>query len=512
MIDFTSNPNLSDALEIYTTLGIEAIPLRAGEKLPLVKGWQTRPINRLWRDVHLNVNIGLRAGGPARIAFIDCDDKAHPGTFSTAQRWLAGLGYLHGEYPVVSTASGVGKHIYINFHDQLSGHVRKLTPAFGAGEFRYGSGSFVVAPPSVIKEGNQYQLVAGDLRQIPRIELQDILPILIRNENDSGRTRKISRKTLALLSGKGIEYYASRSEAEQSIIASLVNSGFSFGEILALFGCHPCAGKYAEMRTQSTSNAERWLLLSYNEAVEWTQKNESHARITAETAIAWAESIPWAGRTGAIDQLVFIAHAKIAYKAGRLAYAASCRDLGEHTGINFNTAIRATHRLLNRSLITLEKEAIADSANIYRLGNFDKARHSLTTPVVRKCLTCSNHDAFRQKGLGKSGALIWQVLHEHPASIGELAVITGRHERTIHRALQHMSTLADPLTGEYLPMVASDDGKTYKALRVDLDRIAQGIGTAGAGKRQRQQHAKERHEHRRSLLLGQKRLRNTEVS
>jgi hypothetical protein len=67
-----------------------------------------------------------------------------------------------------------------------------------------------------------------------------------------------------------------------------------------------------------------------------------------------------------------------------------------------------------------------------------------------------------------------------------------------------MSKLADPLTGEYLPMVESDDGEIYYPLPVDLDLVAHAVGTAGKGERQRKEHAKERRLHQRSLAFGKK--------
>lgn len=114
----------------------------------------------------------------------------------------------------------------------------------------------------------------------------------------------------------------------------------------------------------------------------------------------------------------------------------------------------------------------------------------------------SKHDVFRFSGLGKSAGQIWQALQEHPASIDELAERTGRHIKTIERAIDRMAKLADPLTGEYLPMVASDDGEIYHPLPVDLDRIAHAVGTAGAGERQRKEHAIQRRNHARDLERG----------
>ena len=115
-----------------------------------------------------------------------------------------------------------------------------------------------------------------------------------------------------------------------------------------------------------------------------------------------------------------------------------------------------------------------------------------------------SHDVFRQRGLGKSAEQVWQTLQNHPASINELAMLTGRHIKTIKRALDRMGKLVNPLTGEYLPMIASDDGETYHSLPVDLDQVAHALGTAGAGERQRKQHAKERQAHRQALKMGSK--------
>jgi hypothetical protein len=114
----------------------------------------------------------------------------------------------------------------------------------------------------------------------------------------------------------------------------------------------------------------------------------------------------------------------------------------------------------------------------------------------------SNHDVFRWSGLEKSACQVWQALRQHPARVDELAEATGRHAKTIERALNRMMNLVDPLTGECLSMIASDDNETYIALPVDLDRIAKIVGTAGIGERQRKEHAKERYLHALGLAKG----------
>ena len=142
------------------------------------------------------------------------------------------------------------------------------------------------------------------------------------------------------------------------------------------------------------------------------------------------------------------------------------------------------------------------TVNIYQLGQLETVGHFLTTSTVRKCPTISNHDAFRHKGLAKSAGEILQVLLGGPATDEELVERTGRCMKTIRRWLHVMATLTNPLTGEYLPMVASEDGKTWHALDIDLDNVAHAVGTAGKGERQRLQHAKERDADARSLLVG----------
>jgi hypothetical protein len=56
----------------------------------------------------------------------------------------------------------------------------------------------------------------------------------------------------------------SRSEAEQSLITSLINAGHDFASVLALFMRYPCAGKFSELRVESEKKAESWLRHSYD--------------------------------------------------------------------------------------------------------------------------------------------------------------------------------------------------------------------------------------------------------
>lgn len=485
----------------YAELGFDTLPLIPGSKKAFPRSWQVRTPYRLWQNAPDGANIGIRGGGLASVAFIDCDE---PRTFENVTNWLSGLGLEAGTYPIVQTASGAGWHIYASFAGGLAGDWCILSNEIGTGEFRFGAGSYVVAPPSVISDGGGYTLISGSFARLPNLDLMDVLKIVGNQENQQAPKRTIPRKAVAMLNGKGFDGYKTKSEAEQALITILINAGFTFTDVLHLFNHHPCAGKYAEMKAQNTNSAEYWLSRSYSEAMQWAATHESKARKTARAAIEWADSSPWPGRTGAVDWRVFLAHATIAFKAGRTIYAAACRDLAELAAVSHTTATRSTHRLCNSDLLILETPATVDSASQYRFGQaLDKSLHSLKAPSVRKWNTLSAvHDVFRVGGLGTSAGQVWQVLQDVPATVDELAAQTGRHRKTIERTLARMVNIADPLTGEYLPLVASSEGETWHILQVDLDYIAQVIGTAGAGEKQKQAHEKERQIHQNALYLG----------
>lgn len=477
------------AHEEFEGLGFDTIPLKPGLKDPARRAWQTTDTFRQWRDIPQDSNIGLRGGGEASAAFLDCDEKNHPGTYENALRWLASLGYTPGEYPVIQTASLIGRHIYLNFAGTIPGNSRNLSPEFGSGEFRYGPGAFVAAPPSIV-DGRSYALIEGDYRQLPRVTQSDILPILSDKDLTPGFSLPhIPRNAAYLLHSQGIDRYPTRSEAEQALILSLINAGHDFNSVFSLFMSNPCAGKFAELRSKSEKTAIRWLHQSFTEAQNFAQSHNSKARQTADDAISWATSAPWPGKTGAVDRSIFIAHASIAYKAGAMSYAASARTLAELAGVSHMTATRSTHRLIATQLLELQREAVTDCANIYQLG------HTVTLPkysIVRKCNTMSSLDAFRWRGLGKSAGEIWVSLQDEPSSTDALARITGRHKKTVCRALERMQTLE----------MVQHVGDVWQALPVDLDAIAERIGTAGIGERQKEQHRRERRIHRRELELG----------
>jgi bifunctional DNA primase/polymerase-like protein len=523
--DATSAPVCFDAgqaHEQYTTLGYDAIPLKPLSKHPLSNGWQSREPFQQWHNAPKNSNIGLRAGHGK--AFIDCDDKNQPGTFSNVINWLEGLGYRRGEIPIVQTASGIGRHVYVNFTGSLFGSRKNFVGSIGAGDFRYGSGSFVAAYPSVVGD-SQYKLLQGDLGSLPALDRRDIETLIgtISQEVQPQPIPQMSALARALANGNldllKDRYNNDKSDAEAALVLSLINSGFDFPHIKHIFDTNPCAGHYRE-KYKSEKTRSDYLLRTYREMLTYSQ-HESPTRRTIQKLQDLAEHAAWNKPT---DKLVFIAHTKIAYKVGRLAYAASRRDLALEAGLNDRTATHATTRLLTNEMLALEEKSAARFANRYAL-QVDKITHFLTSEFLGSGEKCplpqqvadpecglildlkdiETADAFRNgKGkLGRRAGQVYKLLFTESLTNSEIARRTGASSKTIQRILKKLSAVKDYKTGEVLEMVSRGEGGHWHSNVVDLELLEAIYGTRGARAKQRSNYERERRDHARSLELGQ---------
>lgn len=519
-----------DAKEIrlqYFDLGYDCIPLKPREKLPLAKAWEKREPFRQWQNAPADANFGLRAGNGK--AFIDCDTKTDPATTGNVIRWLDSLGIR--EYPIVTTPSG-GAHIYLNFHyaGVLLGNSKKLISQMGAGEFRYASGAYVAAPPSVLANGGTYTLTGGDLARLPSLDLRDIRALVRLDENEPAnaprKTPVMSPLAKALTMGKGVERYKSRSEAEAALMLSLLNSGFEYSDIRRIFDTMPCAGKYAELKMSRPKSADAYFRQTYENALEQKARESSTWRKLREMQEA-AEYVSWGRVT---DKLVYLAHLKLAQKAGRFEYAASSRDLALDAGLASNqTAVKATQRLIARQLLKLKERAEATFANRYiLLGEqilLEGQTHTLpTNPHLRECVNLSTSDessevaenglllnlerletadAFRNgKGkLGRRAGQIYKLLFTKRLTVSEIAKHTGASLKTVRRTLKKLAQVKDYKTGEILELVRCEGGR-WHSVAVDLEILEAIYGTRGATEKQRIQYEKERRQHARDLERG----------
>lgn len=495
-------PSIQTVARDYLDLGLDAIPLQTLSKRALLAGWNKLSPTVQWESASNDNNIGFRCGGELSLAVLDSDDKKKP-TWPSVVNFLWGFGLEPGSYPVITTPTG-GKHVYLSLIGHIDGDYRNIQPDFGAGEFRYGPGSLVVAPPSEIPVGS-YILSHGDLRSLPRIKVTDILPILSNKAINAGReartSRKPSRRAIALLRGKGVDSFPSRSEAEQAILSSLANLDFDFSDVLELFLNFPAAGKFNELYSKNPRGAVRWLKGSYQKALDFVSTHETPAKQSARMLLHWALSNPWPGRTGSSDRAVYLAHISIALRSAKLTYSAGSRELAELAGVSRQTTEKANMRLCANNMLSLETHSIAQLSHVYRL-----ILHNCTTPYrecegVDKGCNLINQDVFRHTGLGKSAGEVYAALLESPGqTLSELAKRTGRNPVTVWRALTKMSRMVDFETGELLPMVEKD-GEKWKALLVDLEQMAHIVGTEGALERQKALHHQERAAHKRGLEL-----------
>ncbi len=505
--------NILQARDFYTSLGIDTIPLRPDDnkgdgngKKPLYTAWHKQAPRQMWNTAPQNANIGLRGGGEIKAAFLDCDDKNEAGTFAKVTNFMNNLGI--SDYPVIQTASGIGRHIYLTVTDAPQGNVCNLANEVGRGELRFGPGAFIVAAPSVV-DGFSYSMLSGSFDHIPSVSFAALRPILSETVKDRIPSPKIPRNALAILNGDDeaiAKFNNDRSRAEQSLLLSLANVGFIFEDVMQLFNNNPCAGKYAELKTRNPheKKAEQWLRFSFAKA-QLIARKDSKERETVLRAIAWANNRAWIGRGGASEQAVFLAHMAIAYRAGTTkGWAADKRTLADIAGLSETSKV--TKRILIDGWLRLEGRSTAERASVYSLSTALPLPESLEcVEVVTLC-----NDAFRKtsrlstqgkrltSGFGQIGHQLWKALQSEPMSDKDLAKSKGRNLRTVRKYLEKMQNLTDQMTGEILPMVElrpTAEGEKWHALDVDLDAVATAVGTFGKGDKQKQKHAKERRLH-----------------
>lgn len=497
-------------IDQYIEWGFDAIPLRPFTKRPLCNAWSSIRPDKQWEDAPEDVNVGIRCGGANNIAVLDADDKNKPGTALAIQNHLLGLGINPKEMPIVKTASGVGKHTYFRLEENLEGNMKQLRGDL-AGEFRYGPGAIVVAPPSEF-DNTRYELVNGDFRNLPILSFQDIAPLVEALDTlvplpaiptVCRQELVIPRNAMPILMGNYHALYSDRSSAEQALTQMLVNAGYSFDEVLSLFLSYPGTGKFRERYQKDPDSGVRYLRNGYDKAVARLGR-QSEVRQQIQRNQAWMENVPWNGRGGSSDRAVYYAHCQIAYRAGRIEYHASARELAEFANANAVTVSRANKRLVAKGLIQLVSPDKGSKASVYRLTlQWPGQTATLIPPsLCEGVLQFVQHDTFAYHGLGKSAAEVYEILiREGALTVGELSEKTGRSRKTVQRALSRLCRIDDPLTGERIYLVEQDDPCWYaiKADESQLNRIAEILGTNGLGAKRKERHLYERDQHKRLL-------------
>lgn len=492
----------------FMEAGYSCIPLKQLSKYPLVNAWPTKPTLTQWKTATEGSNVGLRAGNGK--AFIDCDNKNEPGTSDNVFNWLAGLGYNRGDYPIVQTPSmgGIGRHVYVNFTGSLMNSKRNFTKNMGMGEFRFGPGAYVATFPSILADGGEYKLIEGDIARLPVLDLKDISKLIDINESaiEKKRNPTMSHLAKAICAGVKLDKYVSNSEAEGALVLSLINIGYDYESIKYVFNSNPCMGHYkGKHGDKSSAEANRWLYMTYQNMLAYSKK-ESPARRQIKEWILLAKASAWSNVT---DKNVLLAHLKIAYMAGRYNYHASARTVALGAHASTVAASKSTKRIISKTgILSVDKTGKGVAGTTYIL-NRDKVVHSLRAVKNEgECTTLSTHDAFRNGGgryakgrLGRRAGEVYELLSFDTLTVNEIHVQLGSSIKTIQRALRKLATVVDDRTGEVIEMVACEDGR-WKSKLVDLDLIAEIIGTYGATDKQIKRYERERREHAWSLEIG----------
>ena len=439
---------------------------------------------------HGQRNIGLISGRASDNAVcLDCD------TYASYERWLTQMLIL-GMTPWVvrrgldNEVEDIGGHLW------LRAPVPIATKQYKKDGYEVrGQGAYALAPYSMHPTGTLYRTLLGGPHKLPELaRLDDIPGLSLYEASDDPQP---SRFGWRLLKGnpEALKRYATRSEAENALCLSLHNKGFDYTGAERLFEQFPGPGKFTELHQKNEQNARRYLRLTWDNAVDYAKTHTSKAERLALALVEWANDRPWPGRTGATDRTVYLAHLSIVLECKHTPYAASSRQLAERAGVGKNTAAKATRRLIEQALLSVEQ----DNAALF------SPRYTLETPegldadvLCNKCtlphmsdiesvplLHMLCFDVFRRGGLGKTGQQVYELLAERGRlSVCELATLTGRHRTTVKRRL---------VTMEDVGLVSCfDSGEWVLSSGVDLGDVARVLGMAGVGVRQRERHARQR--------------------
>lgn len=148
---------LGDSASAYAARGWAVLPLVERDKIPAIKGGCRSAVDdvrqtRAWWAQKPDQNVGIATGGLSRgLVVIDLDvdpDKGEDG-YETLRLWEL----EHGELPeTVSAITGRGGvHLYYQTNTPIANSVNTEL-----GVDVRGDGGFVVAPPSVHPNGNEY--------------------------------------------------------------------------------------------------------------------------------------------------------------------------------------------------------------------------------------------------------------------------------------------------------------------------------------------------------------------
>jgi len=483
---------LSRALE-YVDHGLAVFPLPHGVKVD-GRAWTT------YRDAPPDQReiVGLFSGNPQNIAVIGGEpsgnlltlDADNPAIYDEINGHLAGLGIYTWTVrrPPNGTPHDGGGAFILRTPEPMK------TAKRGDLDVK-AEGSYFIAPNSLHPGGTVYY----DETPLPIFELPDLsalawLNLQVAPDTPLFKLQDLSNKAWGILKGnpRWLAQYNCRHSAENALCCSLVRCGRTFDDALRLFRNNKCAGKFREKEVHNPETALKYLGGMFYSAERWVAGlGENEAGLMARRLKAWALSRPWRGRGASSERAVYIAHCDIVLRCGQQPHCASARELAEMAGVGRMTASKANIRLVKTGLLELERASTSILSHQWNL--VEQIGAYVDTSLQEGIVICpplhqnthTSHDAFRYAGLNKSGAEIIAVMEARQEStVNELAETTGRHRTTVKRKLlqMHKVGLVEPL----------GDGLWQILDNFDLDQAARELHTSGAGRKQRQNHIRQR--------------------
>jgi hypothetical protein len=455
-------------------------------------------LKRWWGEIG-DANIGIASGAVSRIVVLDADGPEGKaslfGLGTSALTWLAETG-------------GGGVHQFFRHPGTL--HIPSRSGVLPHLDVR-ADGGYIVAPPSVHSSGSAYRWRTPPsfvgLAPLP----DDVLALLLRPR----RTASVGDAGAFVTKGR-------RNDELFRLGLVLARRGMSGIDLKAALldanriRCRPPL-PVEEVAGIACSVARRPVAVAH--AIDCARE-------------AWAVA-DWPGTSGNTDRFVLRASLDIAAACGKTEVSLSVRTVGEQAGIGHETAAASLKRLCRAGWLTRCRNATASLAAVYRLrrptmlasasqkpdpnsdtqlnqhdacpapgpvkastrvSDFGPYRAGqecpISGPANRAVLIHAlafpyrEHDVWRYRGLGKVCLTCYAVLREvKEISARGLAALAGR--KTVKKYLTTLKThrLATFTGGLWRPVLVSVE---------DLDRLAQDLGVAGRGARQKERHRRER--------------------
>jgi len=497
----------------YHDQKIQVIPLPIGSKggpgiywkYHTVKPQTEKDIDELF--MYERKNIALVGGGYSGNKFIIDFDK--PGAFSRACLNVKYFSDIASH--TLSCSARRGPHLVIDPSEPVLG-----TNFYPGGDYEKGekpegqilAHALALFPNSIHPKGDQYQFLFDDnIQPVFKLDLDDPklkdviqyfnlqkaktdIPVNYQGKHIQiiGRPHGFPKRLWDLLTLGDLDgRYISRSEVDQAIITWSVNQGWGYDTIYELFRRFSCE----ESKFRDKGRGHAYLKTCYKNAAEYVHENRRKTDRTLDDLYNFARSIQWQGRTGRTDKAVYLSMLDIARQKGSLELGASIREIAERTGTHKDTAWKALNRLPYILRIKPAENDIPDTFKIITQNIEGVAR---TDNPSRKwggegMSVDATLDLFRHRGLGKTGADIFQALLSLNdfCDIPTLAQLSSVHRQTIDRKLDIMEKAG------LIEIKGNEYGKKIKAVKhADLNRAAQIVGTAGKGEAEKRQHKRER--------------------